>query len=119
MHKTGARHRWSAAVYRTLMKALPRSISGAHGEEMLQAFRSSLRDATTRDGLRGFALTWVSSLVDVARSALYGHVDLRRSRRAARTRAQRLEGVSSPPPSLWTALFQGLPADARLAFRRL
>jgi hypothetical protein len=73
-------HRWSLAVYRLLVRALPRPIARAHGEEMVQAFGSLLREAVRKRGLRGFVGTWASGLVDLVRSAIGGRADLRRTR---------------------------------------
>ena len=105
-----ARDPLSVRFYRLLLRVLPKSFRGAYAREMEQAFRSSLRDATSRRGLWGFIGTWMGAIGDLAATASRVRGDMRRARRrgSGGSGAQRLEIPAAAD------LLADLPRDIRL-----
>ena len=58
--------RGSIRLYRTLLWLYPPSLRSAHGEEMLQLFRDTLRDEVARSGPPGALRAWGATLADLA-----------------------------------------------------
>ena len=74
----------SERVYRSLLRAYPRSFRARYADEMARLFGDQLREARSAGGAGGIAITWFRTLVDLASSALGEH------RRKDRTMAQSL-----------------------------
>ncbi len=113
----------SQRLYALLLRLLPRPFRDAHGLEMEQAFRSSLREARERWGPGGFVGTWLAGALDVLTTSHYARADLRDARR--RGREWSAQPPAHPParprleiPAMGD-LFADLSRDVRLAVRGL
>ena len=60
----------SRRVYQWLLLAYPTKFRQAHGAEMLQVFRASLREEDRQRGTVGVAHLWLLTIVDLAMNAL-------------------------------------------------
>ena len=114
-----ARRSWSDRLYGLLLRTLPKLFRDAHGREMEQAFRSSLRDARERRGTRGVVGTWLGGALDLLTTSYYARADLRDASHRARERSH------DPPPRSrleipsMAGFSVDLSRDVRLAIRGL
>ncbi|HET9109716.1 MAG TPA: Clp protease N-terminal domain-containing protein [Ktedonobacterales bacterium] len=60
--------RGSTRLYRTLLWLYPPSLRRAHGDEMLQLFRDTLRDEIARHGPPGMLRVWSATVADLVTS---------------------------------------------------
>jgi hypothetical protein len=64
----------SARLYRLLLVAYPARFRREYAEPMVQVFRDSVREAERQHGARGIAWLWLTTLGDLARTALVERV---------------------------------------------
>ena len=98
--------RGSMRLYRTLLWLYPPSLRRAHGDEMLQLFRDTLRDEIARRGPPGMLRVWSATVADLVTSLPREwprelHHMRSRSRRAAIVRHTRGYGQVAPAGAIW------------------
>ncbi|MEX0832852.1 MAG: hypothetical protein WD276_03090 [Actinomycetota bacterium] len=75
-----ARHQ---RIYRKLLLAYPRAFRQVYGADMVQVFGDRWRDARDKAGRRGGVRVWLSTLLDLFKSAPVQRMEKRMSREAA------------------------------------
>lgn len=117
----------SERVYSGLLRAYPADVRVRYREEMVVLFADQLRDARRGEGIGGVAVTWIRTLIDLAKSAVGEH--LRRDRTVAQsltafepTRSMRLlglVGVVGGVVLLWAFISLNPFSDRSVNFVRL
>lgn len=81
------------AVYRLLLRGLPRRFRERHGEEMLEWFREHRVRTTTRAGIGTLLAFWLTILGDLIRTMAVEHTRTRTHRRQERTGEDVMTGM--------------------------
>ncbi len=64
----------SDCIYRLLLRAYPANFRRDYGRDMEQCFRDACRDACRRHGVLGVVGLWISTLFDLANTAVSEHI---------------------------------------------